>query len=498
MNKLHPILFVLSLFMVISSASASEAKSQVHVLKGVVLVTQGKNPAHKVVNNEAIATNTLISTGSESAALIKFEDGQSITMQSNSSLKVRKYFYDSKKIEKSSIVLSMFKGGMRFITGLIGQKRKQSFRLSTPNATIRIRGTDFMVVMAGNAMYSQVQSGKINLTNATGMKTLGAGQSASLPSSVALISVVSASALPSGIFDQLMSLPVTPPTAPIPLKRLPTATTPSVIPPIITVPVLSPSVISVPVDVLQESSEPAKIISDPVEARPVVVIDKTPIEQEPKVISSHSEALEVEAHSKSGIGLTGKIGTLGYGAELSFALTDSLNARFGINDFVYIYNGSSNSINYDFKLQLHTISVLADWHPFSGRFRTSVGLINNKNKINLAGKPTNGNFDINGTLYPTSQVSSVDGSMSFNSISPYLGIGWGNPVADNKGWGLVSDFGILFQGEPKVDLMVNCTATVPICTQVQTNAEAENTRIQNDLSGFKYWPVISIGLSYQW
>jgi hypothetical protein len=89
--------------------------------------------------------------------------------------------------------------------------------------------------------------------------------------------------------------------------------------------------------------------------------------------------------------------------------------------------------------------------------------------------------------------------MKFNSTAPYLGVGWGNPVAKDKTWGFVMDLGILFQGSPKVTSTVNCGAAIqgtPTCTQLKNDVATSTTKLESDSSSFKYWPVISLGLSY--
>ena len=111
-------------------------------------------------------------------------------MQANSTFHVREYSYQPDKIEKSNMLFSMLKGGMRFVTGLIGQRNKAAFKLSTPNSTIGIRGTEFMIAMVNNSMYSQVVSGSIGLTNAAGTPALGAGQAAVVTSATTLATVV--------------------------------------------------------------------------------------------------------------------------------------------------------------------------------------------------------------------------------------------------------------------------------------------------------------------
>jgi hypothetical protein len=210
-----------------------------------------------------------------------------------------------------------------------------------------------------------------------------------------------------------------------------------------------------------------------------------------------AEEQEASPDSRSGLGLTGKIGTLGYGAELNFGSSDSFSARLGLNAYTYKYNANSNTVNYDFKLQMQTVSALADWYPFSGGFRTSAGLLYNNNKVSLGAMPTGGNFTIGTGTYSTTQVSSLQGTMTFNKIAPYLGIGWGNPVANDKGWGLVTDIGVLFQGSPKTSLTATCNPA-PCSAGIQADVAAENTKVQNDLSNFKFWPVVSLGISYQW
>ena len=169
-----------------SSVPAWAAGGFVYDAAGSVSVAIGKTPPRPAVKNDTVVSGTVIRTGDNSHAVLKFEDGQVVSMQANSTFKVREYRYEPKQVEQNSIAFSMFKGGMRFITGLIGQRNPEAFRLATPNSTIGIRGTDFLVVMANKAAYSQVLSGSISMTNAAGTTILTAGQTALTPSAVAL------------------------------------------------------------------------------------------------------------------------------------------------------------------------------------------------------------------------------------------------------------------------------------------------------------------------
>lgn len=201
----------------IFSASAWAAGGVVSDAVGDVSVVVGKAEAQRARKNDAIVAGTVINTGDKSHAVLKFEDGQVVVMQANSSFQVREYNYEPKQVEKSSIFFAMLKGGMRFVTGLIGQQNKNAFRLGTPNATIGIRGTDFMVVMGNSPMYSQVMSGSIGMTNAAGTAVFTAGQTAIVASATTLPAAIAAAAVPAGTFTQLAAIPVPPPTpAPAP------------------------------------------------------------------------------------------------------------------------------------------------------------------------------------------------------------------------------------------------------------------------------------------
>lgn len=475
-------LMVVAGLMFTSVSHAAPLAGRVYVVSGSVFVAQGKNPAHWVAGNEAIVSDMIINTGDNSAALLTFEDGQIVTMQANSILQIRDYRYDAQRFQNSQIVLSMFKGGMRFITGLIGQKNKQAFRLATPTSTIGIRGTEFMVVMAGKSLYSQVQTGSVTLTNAAGTTTLGAGKSALVTSANTLASLVSA--VPQGLFSELVALPISPLAISVGIS----------------VPAPSPAVGAavvpeIPVDAPDNAANtPPAELPAALPAEPVA-----PSKGEGAGKTEDSKAGEDVSHS--GFGLTGKSGTLGYGIEFNFGSTDRFSTRVGLNAFTFKRNLNSSLVNYDIKLQLQTASVLADWYPFAGSFRTSGGVFYNNNKLTLNAVPGSAGYTINGVTYTSTEVGSLLGSVTFNKAAPYLGIGWGNPVAADKGWGMTSDFGVLYHGNPKTSLVATCgsaTFGTAVCNQIQADAAAENTKLNTRLSKYKVWPVVSFGISYQW
>ncbi|HLP96832.1 MAG TPA: hypothetical protein VK149_00155 [Sideroxyarcus sp.] len=204
------------------------------------------------------------------------------------------------------------------------------------------------------------------------------------------------------------------------------------------------------------------------------------------------------AHAE-GLGVYINGGTSGFGLGLAGG-SGSLSGRLVYDTWKKTFTQTDAKGNYNIDLKLQTVSALADWYPFDGAFRTTFGLVANGNKATLAATAVGGSYTFNGQTYAASDVGSYTGEMKFNSTAPYLGIGWGNPVAKDKTWGFVTDIGVLFQGSPKVTSTVTCGAAIAgtaACTTLQNDVAAGATQLETDLKNYKYYPVISIGLSYR-
>jgi hypothetical protein len=120
----------------------------------------------------------------------------------------------------------------------------------------------------------------------------------------------------------------------------------------------------------------------------------------------------------------------------------------------------------------------------------------NGNKFALNGKPSGSGYVINGTFYPAAQVGSFDAAVDFNKAAPYFGIGYGRPI--NRGLSLIFDLGVMSQGSPKSKIDVTCgsAASPAQCATLKSDAAAEQSKLDDSLHSFKYYPVISLGLAY--
>ena len=74
-------------------------------------------------------------------AQIKFTDGGFASLQPNTDYEINEYKFEGKADGKERSFLSLLKGSVRLVTGVIGKANRKNFRIRTAVATIGIRGT---------------------------------------------------------------------------------------------------------------------------------------------------------------------------------------------------------------------------------------------------------------------------------------------------------------------------------------------------------------------
>jgi hypothetical protein len=190
----------------------------------------------------------------------------------------------------------------------------------------------------------------------------------------------------------------------------------------------------------------------------------------------------------------GRAATTGFGGDLTMRMTSWLNVRASANMFGYAYSDTYDGVSYDAELDLQSAGVLADFHPFHGSFRVSVGAYANGNGIDFTGQPTQ-NVNIGGQSFTPAQVGTINGTVAFQEYAPYLGIGWGNAVGERKQLGFSLEVGVLFQGAPDVE-MVSQGGLLSNDPTLISEMESEEQAIESDLSGMEYYPVVAMGVSW--
>jgi len=194
MRNLAPILASLLLAaggILSDAARAAGQVGQVTHLSGTLSAKRADGSTKLISVKSEIQEGDTLSTEQDTYARVKFSDGGEVVLRPGSQLKVAAYSFDQAKPQSDNIVLSMLKGGLRAVTGLVGKRNRDAVNFTTTTATIGIRGTHFGALLCqndcggvptvtgkppANGLHVDVTDGVIVLKNAGGQQTFNAGQ----------------------------------------------------------------------------------------------------------------------------------------------------------------------------------------------------------------------------------------------------------------------------------------------------------------------------------
>ena len=201
------------------------------------------------------------------------------------------------------------------------------------------------------------------------------------------------------------------------------------------------------------------------------------------------------ANADLGVGV--KAGTLGLGIEGRWSPLPWMDLRLGANRYDYDVTGAQAGIDYDATLALDTYFLTGNLRFPLSPFRITAGAFSNGNELQMTSQDTGGaDFNIGGIPFSSADVGALQSITSFEGTAPYLGAGFDFEVFGKVG--LNFDFGVLWQGEPTVSLNATGLDTAP--AQIQAllvpALEAERLELEDEVSDYKAWPVISLSFIY--
>lgn len=203
---------------------------------------------------------------------------------------------------------------------------------------------------------------------------------------------------------------------------------------------------------------------------------------------------------RSGIAISGNVGTPGIGAQVTGRIFPNLNARIGFSGLSFSREFTETDITYDTDVDLRTIPAFVDYFPNEDSgFRITGGLIYNGNQASGIGQTSTNDqgvpsYQIGGTTFDVTEVGTLQAEVDFPDFAPYIGVGWGNPVAFGKRWGFFMDLGVMFQRSPDVSLTAPGGASNPL---LNSALERERENLEDELGRFRFYPVLQVGVTYQ-
>ncbi|MEM1270949.1 MAG: hypothetical protein AAGI08_12990, partial [Bacteroidota bacterium] len=160
---------------------------------------------------------------------------------------------------------------------------------------------------------------------------------------------------------------------------------------------------------------------------------------------------------------------------------------FGLN-LNDVYDESDVAISWDTDVRLGAVQVLMDWHPTGGGFRLTAGGVYNALRGDATALPIE-SYTVGSRTFSEEELGSLTATLEHkNTISPYAGLGFGNAVGLGTGLSFAFDLGVTYTNAFSVDIEGT--------GMIAPTAEQEDA-LEEDLSGLVLYPVMSLGLSYQ-
>ncbi|MCA0324346.1 MAG: FecR domain-containing protein [Proteobacteria bacterium] len=112
-------------------------------VQGEVVVERGGKRVPVSSGAPLMALDRIV-TGPRSAASVILRDGTVLALGPDSSVNLAEFRFDP-TTQEGNILISMAKGSLRMVSGLIAKLKPEQVKITTPTSVIGVRGTDFIV-----------------------------------------------------------------------------------------------------------------------------------------------------------------------------------------------------------------------------------------------------------------------------------------------------------------------------------------------------------------
>jgi len=170
----------------------AESVGSITHLGGVLRATRADGTSRILSVKSEVREGDTLKTEKNTYARIKFVDGGEVVLRPETVFKVEAYSFRpvAEPEHKDNILFSLLKGGLRSVTGLLGKRSPDAFKMNTATATIGIRGTHFGALFCNNdcagiptisgnppenGLHTDTASGRTVISNAAGSIEVPAG-----------------------------------------------------------------------------------------------------------------------------------------------------------------------------------------------------------------------------------------------------------------------------------------------------------------------------------
>lgn len=143
MKRLFILCLIITILLPFFAMGGESAIGKTKTGKGDIVVIRSSKEIPINIGDK-LYQKDIIRTGVNSSVGIIFEDNTILSLGPKSEIEIDEYVFAPEK-GMMSMITRMMKGTASYISGIIGRQSPESVKFQTPDATIGIRGTEFLV-----------------------------------------------------------------------------------------------------------------------------------------------------------------------------------------------------------------------------------------------------------------------------------------------------------------------------------------------------------------
>jgi hypothetical protein len=169
--------------------NAVQASAKIVTAQGEVNAVDAAGQRRRLVDGGSVFPGDLVETARGTQAVLAFRDDSRITLGQSTRFRVDNFVYDDKNAGEGRFLVSVLRGSVRALTGLIAKANTRNVGFSTATATIGVRGTGLDIECfgacageegsdpnGGLTLWTWLGSIAVTPTGQTALQVLQAGQ----------------------------------------------------------------------------------------------------------------------------------------------------------------------------------------------------------------------------------------------------------------------------------------------------------------------------------
>jgi len=156
-----------------------KASAKLAASHGEVSVLDDQGRRRRVVDGGSVYAGETVETAGNAGGVLVFRDDSRMTLGAGTLFKIDTFVFDAKNPAEGKFLLSLIRGSLRALTGLIGKADHNNVRYATPTATVGVRGTGLDLDCGSGAscsIFTWLGTIEVTPNGQTALQVLEAGQ----------------------------------------------------------------------------------------------------------------------------------------------------------------------------------------------------------------------------------------------------------------------------------------------------------------------------------